>query len=135
MASSNPLRLDAELVRAAGAVAKRNKRSVPRQIEHWAELGRALEALVGPTELIAIQEGLARLVVETTASAPLDPAEVFKGLERARSEGDLPSRASSSRVRYQSAAEPGYLEQVRPDGKRTVGKFRSGRFVARKKRR
>ena len=136
MASSNPLRLDRELVRAADAVAKRHKRTVPRQIEYWAELGRAIEPLVDPTVLIALQEGLARLVVEMPPSEPVRPADVFADLEHARNDGDLPMRVSSSPIRYQaSAAAPGYLEQIHPDGTKTVGRFRSGRFVALKKRR
>jgi len=136
MASSNPLRLDGELVRAAGAVARRNKRTVPRQIEYWAELGRAIEALVDPATLIALQEGLARLVVETASSEPVRPADVFADLEHTRADSSLSARVSPSRVRYQASEEtPGYLEQIRPDGTKTVGQFRSGRFVAFKKRR
>jgi len=133
MATSNPLRLDRELVRAAAAVASRHKRSVPRQIEYWAELGRAIEAQVDPTALIALQEGLARLVVEMTPADPVRASDVFADLERARDAGSLPGRVSESTVRYQaSAAAPGYLEQIRPDGAKIVGRFRAGRFVARK---
>lgn len=135
MATSNPLRLDDALVQAAQAVARRNKRSLPRQIEYWAELGRAVEAVVDPSALIALQEGLARLVVEMMPSEPLRSADVFGDLEQARSDGSLPSRASDARVRYQASQEaPGYLEQVRADGTTTLGKFRGGRFIARKKR-
>lgn len=42
--SSNPIRLDAELVQAARLAAKSLSRSVAQQIAHWARLGRALEA-------------------------------------------------------------------------------------------
>ncbi len=68
MASSAPLRLDAELIRAASAAARLQRRSVPRQIEYWAELGRAVEKRVAMEDLLALREGLARLVVE---KAPL----------------------------------------------------------------
>lgn len=130
MPTSNPLRLDAALVDAASAVAARHKRTVPRQIEHWAELGRVLEAMVDPAALLALQQGLARLVIEMAPSRPVDPSEVFANLERAREEGSLPQQASEARVRYQaSAAVPGRLEQVHADGRRVIGDFRGGEFV------
>ncbi|MCK5690550.1 hypothetical protein KAI87_14825, partial [Myxococcota bacterium] len=71
MATSNPLRLNLELVQAAGAMAKRSKRTVPHQIEYWAELGRAVEQVVDPATLISIQEGFSKLVVEVAPSKPV----------------------------------------------------------------
>lgn len=130
MTTSNPLRLDAALVQSARAVAKRNKRTVPRQIEYWADLGRAVEAIVDPAALIALQEGLARLVVEMKPSSPVATAGVFSDLDRARADGSLPGRVSEARVRYQKSLEaPGYLEQVNADGTTIVGHFRGGSFV------
>ncbi len=130
MASSKPLRLDLELVHAAGAAAKRHKRSVPRQIEFWAELGRAVERSLDHEALIAVHEGLARLVVEMAPSAPVRSDDIFAALEASRSKGTLPDRVAEGPVRYQACPQrPGLLEQLRGDDSRVIGRFTGGRFV------
>jgi hypothetical protein len=130
MATSKPLRLDLELVRAADAAARRQKRSVPHQIEFWAELGRSVEKLIDPDSLIAVQEGLARLVVEMAPSAPVSSYSVFEALELSRNDGTLANRVADGPVRYQaSSGRPGLLEQLRPDGSKSVGRFTGGQFV------
>jgi len=124
------MRLDIELVRAAEAVHKQQKRSVPRQIEYWAELGRAVEKVLDHNMIIAVTQGLAKIKVELAPSGPVSSTEVFAELEQARESGSLSARVTSSPVRYQaSTSAPGCLEQIRPDGQRTVGRFRDGRFV------
>ncbi len=45
--SSNPIRLDADIVAAARQVAPMMARSVAQQIAHWARIGRELEAHPG----------------------------------------------------------------------------------------
>ncbi len=127
MATSNPLRLDRELVSSAAEAAQRQKRSVPRQIEYWAELGRSVERLIDLETLAAVEQGLARLVVEMAPSEPVASDEVFADLASARREGAL--RVAEGRVRYQASQRPGLLEQVQPDGKRIVGRFSLGQFV------
>ncbi len=130
MTTSNPMRLDRELVQAASAVAERQKRSVPRQIEYWAELGRSVESVLDPETLIAVQEGLARLVVEMAPSAPVSSADVFRDLDNSRARGTLSTRVSSAPVRYQaSTSAPGLLEQIHSDGAKILGRFSSGQFV------
>jgi hypothetical protein len=129
MASPSPLRLDLELVRAASASARLHKRSVPRQIELWAEIGRAVEKSVSAEDLIAVREGLARIIVERGA-ATAEPEEVFAGLARARRRGELSDRVGESAVRYQSSpVRPGLLERIAGDGRRTFGRFVDGEFV------
>ncbi len=130
MATSKPLRLDLKLVQAADAVAERQKRSVPRQIEYWAELGRSVERILDPETLIAVQEGLARLVVEMAPSAPVSSDDVFKDLETFREDGTLSDRVASGPVRYQACAHrPGLLEQIHAGGLKIVGHFSHGQFI------
>ena len=130
MATSAPLRLDAELVRAASAAARLHKRSVPRQVEFWAEIGRAVESSISAEELLAVREGFARLVVDTSVSVPVEPDAVLDGLEASRRDGSLSDRVCEQGVRYQrSAAHPGLLERVDRDGSRAVGRFLNGEFV------
>ena len=129
MATSSPLRLDPDLVRAASAAARVHKRSVPRQIELWAEIGRAVEKNVSAEDLLAIREGLARIVLEKGASVA-EPDHVFARLEKSRAKGDLADRVCEAAVRYQSSpAMPGLLERIEPDGSRTTGRFVDGEFV------
>lgn len=131
MATSKPLRLDLGLVQAADVAARRQKRSVPHQIEFWAELGRSVEHLIDPDALVAVQEGLARLVVEVAPSAPISSESVFEAVEASRQEGTLEDRVSRAPVRYQACSgRTGLLEQLRDDGSRTIGRFVGGRFIA-----
>lgn len=130
MASSAPLRLDAELIRAASAAARLHRRSLPRQIEYWAEIGRAVEKRVAMEDLLAVREGLARLVVEKGALAEADPDEVFASLEQARQSGSLAQTVTTAQERYQSSpGRPGLLERISPDGRRVPGRFQNGEFI------
>lgn len=130
MATSNPLRLDAELVRQAKATALIYKRTIPRQIEYWAEIGRAVESMLTQEQLLAVREGLAKLVLDAKDSGPISPEAVFDELERQREDGTLAASVTNATVRYQaSEAHPGRLERIEADGNRTVGLFQDGRFV------
>ncbi len=130
MSTSNPLRLDAALVRQAKATARLYKRSLPRQIEYWAELGRSVESMLTQEQLIAIREGLATIVVAPSDSGPVSSNEVFGDIERRRSDEALSKSATGATVRYQtSESHPGRLERIAANGTRTVGVFEDGRFV------
>ncbi len=131
MAQSAPLRLDSGLVREADAVGKLYKRSPPRQIEYWAELGKVIEEFVTPEELIAIREGLSQLVIQPLPSAPIRPEQVFASLARDRSRGTLIGKVSDHACNYQaSPTQPGLLEQINSDGSKITGRFRNGQFEA-----
>lgn len=132
MSSSSPLRLDSDLVRAASAAARLHKRTLPRQIEYWAEIGRAVEKRIAMEDLLAVREGLARLIVQKGSMDAPEPVDVFNELETARKTGALAEAvANSSPVRYQvSQARPGLLERVEQGGRRTLGRFQNGEFVA-----
>jgi hypothetical protein len=131
MSSSSPLRLDADLVRAASAAARLHKRTLPRQIEYWAEIGRAVEKRIAMEDLLAVREGLARLIVQKGSMDVPESGDVFNELETARKTGALAEPVANSPVRYQvSQARPGLLERVERDGRRTLGRFQNGEFVA-----
>ena len=100
MSTSTPLRLDAALVRQAKATARIYKRSLPRQIEYWAELGHAIESMVSQEQLIAVREGLARIVIDNISSGPVSPDEVFADVEQLRGDNDLGARVTSASVRW-----------------------------------
>jgi ParD-like antitoxin of type II bacterial toxin-antitoxin system len=131
MAQSASIRLDHSLVKEADAVGKMYKRSPPRQIEYWAELGRAIEQSVNPIDIIAIREGLSQVVVEPVRSSPVASADVFADLARDRNNGVLSTKVSNTAVNYQaSTTHPGLLDQIKSDGTKTTGRFVNGKFKA-----
>ena len=129
---ASPMRLDDALIRDAEAEARLNRRSLPKQIEFWADLGRRMARLVSPEDLIRIQLGLGRLTIEETRSVGAAPEEVFASVEALRERGDLSAAVTRAPLAYQAVpGEPGILEQVSRDGRRIRGHFINGEFVPR----
>lgn len=126
---ASPLRVSEELVRLARTEAALQKRTVPRQIEFWAELGRRIEGALDATDVIAICQGLATLHVSPAESAPVEPDEVFAELDRDRRDGRLAEAVTTAVPYYEaSRSRPGLLDRVYPDGRRETGMFRGGEF-------
>jgi hypothetical protein len=105
---ASPLRLNAALIEAAEREGAVQKRSVPRQIEFWAELGKAVESIIGPADVVAVIQGIKKIKVEPVTSTAADPADVF----------------------YEtSLSRPGLLDRVNTaTGERQTGLFRNGEF-------
>jgi hypothetical protein len=74
---ASPLRLNAALIEAAEREGAVQKRSVPRQIEFWAELGKAVERVIGPADVVAVIQGIKKIKVEPVTSTAADPAAIF----------------------------------------------------------
>lgn len=129
--AASPIRLQDELMQAAALAAERFHRSTAEQIEYWAEMGRNIDHMLNPDDLLAISAGLAKITVEPVTSTPVDPASIFQSLENDRASGMLPQTVTGSAIRYQASdTHPGYLEQIHPDGRIQTGKFQSGEFIA-----
>lgn len=127
---ASPMRLDDALVREAEAEARLNRRSVPKQVEYWADLGRNLARLITPEDLIKIRMGLTRIRLEAVQSAPLDADEVFAGLDTERVRGTLSHAVTRAPLAYQTVpGRPGVLERIDRDGRRQRGVFRDGEFI------
>ena len=119
------VRLDDSLVRHAAAEGAVNRRSTPKQIEYWAEIGRAVAGDVSAEDLIAIVQGIRQVRVETVVADSVSSDELWAEVDQSRESGDL------GRTVYQASDEkPGYLEAIYPDGSRELGQFRNGRFEA-----
>ncbi|WP_166263650.1 TA system antitoxin ParD family protein [Marinobacter caseinilyticus] len=126
---SIPVRLDEFLVRHAAAESQLQRRSVPKQIELWAEIGRCIASEVSAEDLIALTQGLKKVRVERVQAEPLDSDDLWSEVERARASGELSRGITRQRTVYQaSASQPGYLEALYPDGSRAVGRFVNGAF-------
>jgi hypothetical protein len=127
---ASPLRLNAALIEAAEREGAVQKRSVPRQIEFWAELGKAVESVVGPADVVAVIQGIKRIKVEPVASIAVDPGDVFDSIETDRKSGALGKKVTSAAIYYQtSLSQPGLLDRVNAStGERQTGLFRNGEF-------
>lgn len=127
---ANPMRLDAALVAAAERESKVQKRSVPKQIEFWAELGRTLEHIIGIEDMLAIVQGFKNITLSPSGSTPVNPDDVFDTLEHWRDRGSLSEAVTSACVFYEaSRTRPGLLDRVDTStGDRQSGQFRNGVF-------
>ena len=63
------VRLDDTLVRHAAAEGAVHRRSTPKQIEYWAEIGRAVAGDVSAEDLIAILQGIGQVANWSALSA------------------------------------------------------------------
>ena len=126
---ASPMRLDAALVRAAEAQGRLEKRSTPRQIEYWAELGRQLAGELSLEDVLAVRQGLARVRVEAVEVGPVDSDEVFARVDELREDVGLYEAVTEAPVHFEpSRSRPGMLDRVYPDGRRETGVFRDGEF-------
>ena len=127
--SASPVRLQQQLMDSATLAGARQHRSAAEQIEYWAALGQQVAGVLDPDKLLEVLSGLAALKVVPVAGAAVNPEQAFEVLERERQSGQLTEAVSSAPLRYQaSETKPGWLEQISPDGRRKVGRFRNGVF-------
>ncbi|MEX0604407.1 MAG: hypothetical protein WD623_02000 [Marinobacter sp.] len=126
---SIPVRLDEILVRHASAEGQVQRRSVPKQIELWAEIGRSIAREVSAEDLVALSQGLKRVKLERVESKPLDSDSLWAEVDQARDSGQLGKSIKRNRTVYQaSSTHDGYLEALYPNGSRAVGRFVNGTF-------
>lgn len=127
---SSPVRLDDQLVKDAKREGSLQKRSVPRQIEYWAMLGRTMENVVSLKDAVAVQQGIKALRIEPATSPPVDSDAVFDILEMMRENGSLSKKVSTAAVYYEATpGRPGFLDKVDTQaGTRQTGQFRNGEF-------
>ena len=128
--STSPLRLDTSLVTAARREGSIKKRSVPKQIEFWAELGKAVEQVLNYNDVFAVIQGLKQIKVESVESVAVDPADVFNSLEDSRQSGELAKKVTSAAIYFEaSRKQPGLLDRVNSaTGERQTGQFHNGEF-------
>lgn len=131
-----PVKVSDDLVAAARATADKANRSVTKQIEHWAELGRAIETLVTLPDQFVLRDAATdpergrgkatvRAVLGRLVTALAERSDRAPALARIRSTGKPvygAVRGSSDQV-----------VQVWPDGRRVTGRFVGEAFVAGRK--
>ncbi|NOZ37885.1 MAG: hypothetical protein GXP11_07440 [Gammaproteobacteria bacterium] len=82
---SVPLRVKDALYREAKAEGALMNRSAAKQVEFWATLGKKLAHSIRRADM----QGIARIHVEISEAAPLDPEQVFATVGSARQAGSL----------------------------------------------
>jgi hypothetical protein len=130
--TTSPIRLNPSLIEAAEKEALLQKRSTPKQIEFWADLGRAVERVIDLSDVFAVVQGLKKLKIEAVASVGVEPEDLFNDLDARRTNGTLASEVSSAAIYFEASRQrPGLLDRVdTATGKRLTGRFRNGRFEA-----
>ena len=127
--AASPIRLQNDLMNSAKLAAKRFHRSTAEQIEYWADIGRQTSNIIDPDVIISLMSGLVKIKVEPIIDHPINPNDVFKSLEKDRSNGHLTNNITSSPFQYQvSETHPNYLEQIGHNGVITIGQFDDGIF-------
>ncbi len=125
------IRIDDKLIREASAEAQVQRRSTPKQIEYWAEIGRVVAGEVSAEDLISIVQGNRRVRVEPLVPEPVSSDDLWAEVDAARDSGELARAIANNRVVYQrSPDKPGYLQAIHPDGTRQTGVFKNGAFEA-----
>jgi hypothetical protein len=115
-----PVKLTDELVLEARIISKLADRSIAGQIEHWAQLGRAVEPLLRGDQVLALKKaGAARALSEAIS-------EVDSELGRTRVRDYLGRQPFPH---FESSGEPGLLVKIDEDGTRTTGRFVNRAFV------
>ena len=121
---STPLRVSDRLIQEAQSEGSIMHRSVPKQLEYWAELGKRVAHSVSATDLVALMQGIAELRVEIPTSKPLNPDSVFAAVDSMATTGELAQQLTQGRMYYEASKHrPGYLDQVMPDGNRSTGRW------------
>jgi len=125
------IRIDDKLIREASAEAQVQRRSTPKQIEYWAEIGRVVAGEVSAEDLISIVQGNRRVRVEPLVPEPVSSDDLWAEVDAARDSGELARAIANNRVVYQrSPDKPGYLQAIHPDSTRQTGVFKNGAFEA-----
>ena len=119
-----PVKLSDALVDAARASAADGDRSMASQIEHWANLGRAVEQGLKTSSVLALKSGGASL--EQVLPAGDEGASVLEAITRALT-ADVHAtvaRTFQGKVRYGTdPAFPGCIVRLEPDGRLTPGRL------------
>lgn len=127
---SKPMRLDPALQRMAEIEGKMERRSPPKQIEYWADLGRQISQFITPRDVHAVFTGAASINISYNRSKPVAAAAVLRDLEKDRASGRLAATVTAADVIY--GLDPGGRGVVRhtvSEDAGEPGQFVDGRFV------
>lgn len=130
-----PVKVSEGLLALAKQEAKSTQRSATAQIEHWATLGRAVEALVAYREVLALKRIGQALPLPAFVSRD-DLTRLVEALvgDQDREEVKARIRAKGMPVYAADPQHPDQVLRVAEDGTRTPGQFEGRRFVPLRRR-
>lgn len=124
-----PIRISDEMMHLAEADSVLSKRTPPKQIEFWAEIGRRIEQQLTQSDLTVLLQGFAKVSLAPPGPVHVDPQAVFDQVEAMRDNATLADDITRAAVRYEtSPSHPGYIDRL-TNGQRETGRFHNGEFV------
>lgn len=126
---SPPVRLPEPFYGRLRASAAMHMRSIPKQLEYMVDIAESVSDQLSREELLNVQSGLSRIVVEKIDAPRVDKKTLFGSLETMRNTGTLSQAVTDTDIKYQaSPSHPSYLERINSDGSRDIGMFNKGKF-------
>lgn len=127
---SLPVKVSDRLLALAREEAQGTHRSMTAQIEHWANLGRAVEVMVSYRDVLALKSAGQTFPVPAHIRRG-DLHDLLMGLVAEAGRGSLKARirAAGTPVYTTDPAYPGMLVEVREAGTRVPGHLKGRRFV------
>lgn len=127
-----PVKLSDDLVLSARLEAEATDRSIAAQVEHWAKLGRAVEAALQHADTLALKGSGGDLTKAFPNPSQRETVHaLLEGIatttDRAAVTGWLQARGKP--VYGTDPRFPGRVVRIAPDGTRTPGYFENRRFV------
>jgi hypothetical protein len=126
-----PVKISDSLLALAKEEARTTHRSATAQIEHWATLGRAVEAMLAYRDVLALKRAGEALPIPATVTRD----EVESRLARLVEDGDREGvrariRAAGAPLYAAAPGRPGQIVEIQADDARTAGRLKGRRFVA-----
>lgn len=128
---ASPVKVSDRLLAQAKQEAIAANRSATAQIEHWATLGRAVEAYVAYRDVLALKSAGATLPMPSYV-ARTEVSHALMGLTTTdRDEVKARIQASGTPLYAADPEQPGTIIEIHPDGTRIRGHLEGRRFVPR----
>jgi hypothetical protein len=131
MGKAASIRINETLYSAADRAGHIQKRSIAKQVELWAELGKAVEHIIKIEDVFAVIQGLKKIEVTPIVSKRVESKSVIKSLEKSRKDGALKGMVTKAPVYFEgSKSSPGLIDRVvTKTGERQTGRFEGGKFI------
>jgi hypothetical protein len=126
----SPMRLNESLVNEAEIIAGVMHRSTAEQIEYWSEMGKRLSSTLTTEQAIEFMSGKANIIVNIPSQPDIDIMALSNEVELDSISGALSKEllAKGQTLYAPSYDSSGTLEAIEPNGNRTKGNFRNGKF-------
>lgn len=123
-----PVKLSDELVESARGEAATAERSITGQIEHWARIGRSVEAVLRHHEIKELKRSPDKVTLPAATQRAVRAA--LKRVIASTGRESLAKTLKAGRTVYQSdPSGSALIERIEPDGTRTLGQLINRRFV------